>query len=356
MTLTRRGISSARFAIVATVIITLAFGLTGTAAAKDKRELTVMSQNLYVGADVSGVFAATTPTAFLIAVAQTYGAVQFTNFPARAAAIASEIDAADADIVGLQEVTTWTSSGPGAPPSYDFLAILQQKLADRGLSFSVAASSHNLAIGPIPLLLCSGAFGSCLLSYEDRNVILVNNHTAGLQVSNPRSGRYDAQRVVQSLVGPISLNHGWASIDGELDGKKFRFATTHLEIEDFAAIQEAQAREFLAGPAHAAGAVIAVGDFNSAADGSTTSTYADLTTSWFTDAWALNPGDPGLSCCQNATLTNATSEAHSRVDLVLTHGAARALEAHLVGNSPFQAAPPLWPSDHAGVVAAVRIH
>ncbi len=356
MATTRRGISSARFAIVATVIITLAFGLTGTVAANDKRELTVMSRNLYLGADIAQVLDATTLTAFLIAVAQTSGAVLFRDFPSRAAAIASEIDAANADIVGLQEVTKWTSSGPGAPPSYDFLAILLQRLADRGLSYSVAATSNNLAVGPVPLLLCSGAFGSCLISFQDRDVILVNNQTAGLQVSNPRSGRYVAQQVAQSLVGPISFDRGWTSIDGELDGKKFRFANTHLEIEDFPAIQEAQGREFLAGPANAGGAVIVVGDFNSAADGSTTSTYADLTRSRFNDAWALNPGDPGLSCCQNATLTNSASEASVRIDLVLTRGAARAMEAHLVGNSPFQAVAPRWPSDHAGIVATVRIH
>ena len=358
MARTRRASSSARFAIVATVAIALAVGLTGTVAAKDKRELMVMSRNLYLGADIAHVLDATTPTEFLISVATTYGVVQFTNFPARAAAIAAEIDAADVDIVGLQEVAKWTSSGPGAPPSRDFLAILQQKLGDRGLSFSVVATSHNLAVGPVPLLLCDplAPFGSCLLSYEDRDVILVNDETAGLKVSNPRSGRYDAQEVVSSLVGPLSFNRGWASIDGQLDGKKFRFANTHLEIEDFAAVQEAQGREFLAGPANAGGAVIAVGDFNSAADGSTTSTYADLTKSRFTDAWALNPGDPGLSCCQNATLTNSTSELHSRIDLVLTHGAARAVEVHLVGNSPFRATPPLWPSDHAGVVATVRLH
>jgi len=69
-----------------------------------------------------------------------------------------------------------------------------------------------------------------------------------------------------------------------------------------------------------------------------------------------NPGDPGLSCCQNATLSNLTSQLSSRVDLVLVHGAAHPTEAHLVGDVPFQATPPLWPSDHAGVVASVRLH
>ncbi len=121
-------------------------------------------------------------------------------------------------------------------------------------------------------------------------------------------------------------------------------------------MQQAQAREFLAGPARGSGAVIATGDFNSAADGSTTTSYADLTRSWFGDAWSVNPGDPGLTCCQNSTLTNPTSILRSRIDLVLTHGAVRPLSAEVVGDSPFQAQPPFWASDHAGVVATVRLH
>ena len=187
------------------------------------------------------------------------------------------------------------------------------------------------------------------MSYEDRDVILVNNKSPGLQVSNPRSGLYDAQQVASSLAGPISFDRGWASIDGTLDGKQFTFVTTHLEIEDYAPVQEDQGREFLAGPARAGGAVIAVGDFNSAADGSTTSVHADLTKSWFSDTWALNRSNPGLSCCQDPLLTNGISHLQSRIDLVLTHGPSHAVEAHLVGTAPFRAVPPLWPSDHAGL-------
>ena len=69
-------------------------------------------------------------------------------------------------------------------------------------------------------------------------------------------------------------------------------------------MQEAQAAEFLAGPAQAAGAVIATGDFNSAADPATTTqpttTYADLTKSWFKDAWDVNAGDPASAAARTA--------------------------------------------------------
>jgi endonuclease/exonuclease/phosphatase family metal-dependent hydrolase len=339
---------------LAGLALVLAAGMTAPAAAKDKRGLTVMTQNLYVGGSLAPIGAATTPFEFLLAAATLYSEVQFTDFPARANAIAAEIEANGPDVIALQEVTTWTSTGPGAPPSLDFLAILQQDLVGRGLSYSVGAVSTNASVGPVPLLLCSGALGSCLLSLQDRDVILVNDNNPSLQTFNPQNGRYVAQQVQQTPAGPLSFNRGWASIEGTLDGKSFRFATTHLEIEQAPAIQEAQGNEFLAGPAKG-GAVIAAGDFNSAADGSTTATYANLTKSWFRDAWDTNPGDPGLSCCQIDTLTNLTSAYTSRIDLVLTHGASRAIDAKLVGDSPFQPTAPFWPSDHAGLVVTIRL-
>jgi endonuclease/exonuclease/phosphatase family metal-dependent hydrolase len=346
-----------RIVTVTLLVFALVAVMTAPAAAKDKRELTVMTQNLYIGGSLTPISAATTQFEFLLAVATLYSEVQFTDYPARANAIAAEIEANDPDVIALQEVTTWTSTGPGAPPSLDFLAILQQDLAGRGLSYSVGSASSNASVGPVPLLLCSGSLGSCLLSLQDRDVILVNDSHPSLQTFNPQHGRYVAQQVQTTPAGPLSFNRGWASIDGTLDGKAFRFATTHLEIEQAQApaTQEAQGKEFLAGPAKAGGAVIAAGDFNSAADGSTTATYANLTKSWFQDAWDTNPGDPGLSCCQVDTLTNPTSAYTSRIDLVLIHGASRAMDAKLVGDSPFQATAPLWPSDHAGLMVTIRL-
>jgi endonuclease/exonuclease/phosphatase family metal-dependent hydrolase len=338
--------------LASAAILVAAFS--GSADAKDKRELVVMTQNLYLGSSLAPAIDATTPEEFILGVAVIYSTVGFTDFPARAQAIADQIETESPDLVGLQEVTLWTTTGP-APPGYDFLAILQQALADRGLFYSVAAVSMNANIGPVPLALCGGPLGACTVTLLDRDVILVNDANPALSVSKPQSGRYVAQATVATPVGPLSFDRGWATVDGTLDGKAFRFANTHLETEAYPDVQEAQGQEFLAGPARAAGAVIAVGDFNSAADGSTTATFAELTQSYFTDAWS-DPNDPGYTCCQNGTLTNPTSELGSAIDLVLTHAASRALGADVIGDAPFQPAPPLWPSDHAGVVATLRIH
>ena len=94
-----------------------------------------MTQNLYLGSSLAPALTATSPTAFVAAVAQIYTTVQYTNFPARAEAIADEIDANHPDLVGLQEVTNWTTTGANSPPGYDFLAILQAALDARGLHY-----------------------------------------------------------------------------------------------------------------------------------------------------------------------------------------------------------------------------
>jgi endonuclease/exonuclease/phosphatase family metal-dependent hydrolase len=342
------------------------------ASAKGKRDLTVMTQNLYLGSSLTPALTATDPVSFVMAVAQIYATVQYTNFPVRAEAIADEIQAKDPDLIGLQEVTKWTTGGLNPPPGYDFLAILHSELVARGLDYSVAAVANNADIGPAPLAL-GACFEpetftiNCTVQLQDRDVILVNDDTPGLIWSNPKSGRYTAQQVINSpAAGPLSFDRGWASIDAKLKHQPFRFVDTHLETEDFPAVQQAQAAEFLAGPAKG-GTIIATGDFNSASDGSTTTSYAQLTAPGkFRDAWDEGELGSGSSCCQESNtpplapgaLNNPGSTLRTRIDLILSRGAARSDgdEAELVGNTPFQAVPPFWPSDHAGVVAEVHLN
>lgn len=347
--------SRLRTALAALVVILVAVFPAQPAGAKDKRELVVMTQNLYLGSSLDPAIEAETLPELLAAAATIWGVVRSTDFPARSEAIADQIAVSAPDLIGLQEVAEWKTGGPTGP-GIDFLDVLLEDLGDRGLSYSVAAVSNNALIGPLPLVApCGGPIGACLVTYRDRDVILVNDDSPDLEVFDPRSGLYETQAVLSTPVGPISFDRGWASVDGTLEGKKFRFLNTHLETGAFPAEQEAQAQEFLDGPAKAGGAVIAVGDFNSRADGTATASYSILTKSYFRDAWDTAGGD-GLTCCQNGTLTNPTSELGSRIDLILTHAAARALRAEVVGDERFQGVPPLWPSDHAGVVATVRIH
>jgi len=318
---------------------------------KSKRELTVMSQNLYLGASLTPAIAATTPQEFFAALNGILFEFTLTDYPrTRSGAIANEIAASSPDLIGLQEVSIWTLVPPGGPPVVvDFLAILQQQLAARGFSYSAVAVSDNADIAaPLP--------DGTLIRFQDRDVILKNDATDGLQITHDESGAFTAQQLLPTPVGPLSFDRGWVLVDGTFEGKRFRFVNTHLETEDFTAVQEAQAAEFLAGPARAPGAVIAVGDFNSAADGSTTDSYRMLTRPrQFDDAWEVNSGLEGYTCCQDSSLTNAISELDSRIDLVLLGGPVRTVSAVVVGSTPLIGLPN-WPSDHAGVVATVRVH
>jgi endonuclease/exonuclease/phosphatase family metal-dependent hydrolase len=337
---------------------------------KGKRDLTVMTQNLYLGSSLGPALEAKTAEEFVAAVARIYATVQYTNFPQRAEAIADEVQEKAPDLIGLQEVTKWTTAGVNPPSGYDFLAILESDLEARGLHYTAASISHNANIGPAPLVsetcpVVAEQF-TCSVTLEDRDVILVNDDTPGLTWGNPQSGQYATQQTVPSPVGPLSFDRGWASIDATLKHLPFRFVDTHLETEESPLVQQEQAAEFLAGPGNG-GTIVATGDFNSASDGSTTTSYAQLTAPGkFRDSWDESQLGPGNSCCQESSivpqlapgqLNNAVSTLQTRIDLILGRGAARSDgdDAELIGDTPFQASPPLWPSDHAGVVSVLRL-
>jgi endonuclease/exonuclease/phosphatase family metal-dependent hydrolase len=361
----RAKVRSSAMRAVSALVIALGLGTVVPATAHANQtptDLKVMTRNLYLGADLTPALVAQDTPQFLGAVATIYGTARYTNFPARAEALADEIKLGDPDLVGLQEVTIWETSGPGVPGTLDFLATLQAALSARGLHYAVASVSDNANIGPAPLVnpCDSDIVGACLVTLKDRDVVLVNQDTSSLYWWGAQNRDYTTQQEFTPPVPgatPISFKRGWASIEASYRGQRFRFVNTHLETESSPAVQEAQAAEFLAGPARSRGAVIVTGDFHSAADGSTTTTYAMLTR-LFRDAWWTQPGNPGLTCCQSGTLTNPTSELSTRIDLVLGRNGAYPISAKVLGATPFQdvqAAPPLWASDHAGVVATVRL-
>src|SRR5689334_22422947 len=75
-----------------------------------KRDVDVMTVNLYVGADF-GPLVSLNPadpdygTKFLTGVATTYGKILASNFPVRAEALAREVRRRAPDVIALQEVT-----------------------------------------------------------------------------------------------------------------------------------------------------------------------------------------------------------------------------------------------------------
>jgi endonuclease/exonuclease/phosphatase family metal-dependent hydrolase len=115
---------------------------------------------------------------------------------------------------------------------------------------------------------------------------------------------------------------GWASVDVEKNGRKFRFATTHLETQD--PVQFPQADDLINGAGNTTLPVVFVGDFNVTADSAADPTfpvYQKFINANFVDAWPLNR--PGLTCCQAANLRNPASLLTHRLDLVLFRGQSR---------------------------------
>jgi endonuclease/exonuclease/phosphatase family metal-dependent hydrolase len=133
-------------------------------------------------------------------------------------------------------------------------------------------------------------------------------------------------------------------------------------LQATAAVQHAQAAEILAGPAATTLPVVYVGDLNAPADGTgfpgdqPTTTYSDTLASGFVDAWVEAASGDGLTCCQDSHLLNPLSTASERIDYVLFKGNLKVRAATVVGANPADRTPSgLWPSDHAGVVADLKL-
>jgi endonuclease/exonuclease/phosphatase family metal-dependent hydrolase len=133
---------------------------------------------------------------------------------------------------------------------------------------------------------------------------------------------------------------------------------THLEVgaADTGTTQERQGDEFLGMVADSPYPVIALGDFNSPADGSLTPTYRKLT-AVLHDAWtAARPADPGFTCCQAPSLADARRREYTRIDLVLTTEDWAVSRVERTVDQPLRSAPPpVWASDHFGVAARIAV-
>jgi endonuclease/exonuclease/phosphatase family metal-dependent hydrolase len=178
-------------------------------------------------------------------------------------------------------------------------------------------------------------------------------------LSNLQIEQFGVKLAVPSVVGTISDTRGWAAVDVEADGKSFRFVTTHLDSVS-PAIRLAQADELLRTAADTNLPVVMAGDFNIPADSSLDPSflaYQAMINAGFTDAWqSKRAPDPGFTCCQAENLSNPTSQLSHRIDLVLFRGAFGVADISLIGNQPAdRTSSGLWPSDHAGVAATLRL-
>jgi Endonuclease/Exonuclease/phosphatase family len=318
-------------------------------------QFSTMTYNLYLGANLQPLFGLSGDD-LTEAAAAAYAHMEQTDFPARAKAIARQIEEEMPVAVGLQEVALW-QRGPDPAhltPTFDFLAILLDALADEGLEYKAAAQVVNFS-GTLPIAVDLSLWGS----FTDRDVIIVRSD---MKVANPSGQNFDASVLVPLGGDLIEVPRGWTSVDVTFHGRSYRLADTHLEAFD-AGVRTAQAVELRDALAQSPLPVILMGDLNSRSD-DTTGPYGILQAAGFVDSWTETMGGtPGDTSGQPDDLdcTLPTTIDH-RIDYVL-HNEDGIVDGvvgsgEVVGEEPKDCTKtehPLWPSDHAGVVVSLAI-
>jgi len=358
----------------ARIVAALAVALSVPLAQAGPIELKVMTRNVYFGAELAPILAAP-PTAIPFAVAGVVANVAASKPEERMQRVAQEIFAAKPHIVGLQEVVLWRSQTPSdfvPPPPGDpppplnaaapmFGGHFSQQIVDAltglGMSYKIYARHQNADAEAPGFSLLSPTF---LTDYRltDHDAILVRDDLPASELMVIGEGTKTFAVNLTGLIGgsPVQLPRSYGFVDVEMKGIPFRVFNTHLE-GIVGAINELQALELIgATNASPYSSVIALGDFNTIADTGPTLTDEFMLGAGFSDAWADKRVGPGFTFGFDADLADGFLT--ERLDYVFHRGGFETLGVEIVGALPFDVGgdgPPLWPSDHAGVVAILLV-
>ncbi len=311
----------------------------------------VMTQNLYLGANLDAALSPTVNLAELVE--QAWGAALATDFPARAKLVADAIQSNDVDLVALQEAALWRSQVPGdgsllpnaTEVAQDFLAILLDELTSRGLDYAVAAVVQN---GDIELTGTSGND----YRLTDRDAVLAKRT---LPVIAAASGIYPIADLYVVQPPPplpaVPLPRGWVTVDFRAAGRTIRLLDTHLEpLDPAVAARQAADAVRLANPSRQT--TIVAGDMNSAPGGAAYQVLA-APAGGLSDEWVKAGGaEPGLTCCWNPNLVDGTFT--GRIDLVFATAELTPASPAIVDETPTTSGG-LHASDHAGVVLGFTV-
>jgi endonuclease/exonuclease/phosphatase family metal-dependent hydrolase len=320
------------------------------AKAKAKPDVTFMSRNLYLGADIIKLATSTDEQNEAENVAALFKTVQQTNFPLRAQRIAREIRTYKPDLIGLQEVARYYRGAAGVHDKttnantvlYDWLAILQRELKSAGQNYRVAIEQNEMDIE-------TASADGYDLRLRLGNAILVRKGSK-VKVTRSFRGIFKNQLSVPVPDQTVTLKRGFAAVDAKVAGKKFRFIDPHAEAySDEAA--NGQFKELLATAAKSKKlTTILAGDFNSSPTRG--QAYKTVIAAGFWDT-----GVKAATCCQSETLDNPESQLDPSdwIDHIVIRPKARVLKRAIVGTLQSDRIGGLWPSDHAGLVAKLRL-
>jgi endonuclease/exonuclease/phosphatase family metal-dependent hydrolase len=348
--------------------------------------VTVMTRNLYLGADLGPAIASTSTESFIEANGGILRQVDATNFPVRAKGLAKEILGVEPDLVGMQEVALWRTAPPSLGPvfsgrpeattvKYDFLQLLLAQLNKHGRHYRLVIAQDEFdfeAPADVNGVPGDGPGGFGVLANAElngrltmRDVILARAG-AGVRTSQPRSGNFEHLLTVKVAgAREVTITRGWTSVVADVSGSRFRLVNAHLESFDdpkvVPSIRAQQAGELATGAAVGVPAtklpVIMLGDFNSdlktvgnPGDGQA---YRVLTQAGFRERSTYKP----LNCCieeSNFDLTGGNvSEFDHKVDHIMTN-APKSVKLVSSGVTGRQKSHGYWDSDHAGLYTVLR--
>lgn len=316
--------------------------------------IAVMTRNAFVGADVDAVIGALMsedPSDDLQALQTAIATLAATDLPTRARGFADEIARARPDVVGFQEITQLGihlgALGLPVDIDLDFLPTIQAALARRGLHYAVGGQVKNIEVS-----LLGGA-----IQFVDYDVVLYNRQRVQWQTSVAKNFEVNLGPIADGVV----LKRGYVAGTARIRGTTYTVVSTHPEPDlnaetPLGDLRYAQMSEIIALLKDADRAVV-MGDLN---DEPGSAMYQALAGAGFTDVWAkLRPFQPGYTCCNLPDLSNPRADFDQRIDYVFARfeGSRHDLSGWvtLVGDrwtdrlrGPVY---PIWPSDHAGVVA-----
>ena len=329
----RRASIRLSLATVVAAAAAAAIAASPVAAATKPVRVSVMTRNVFLGADLTPGVQATNLQGLVDAAGTILNQVDQNNFPTRAKGLAGEILAKNPDLVGLQEAALWRTApcteNPIPPKAttvrYDYLKLLLAQLnkgktryraviSEPEFDFEVYANTDGNEATSAP----GCPFGSEINGrLTMRDVILARVGT--VKTSGAKGGHFKTLLQARPAGVALDVTRGWTRVDVKLkSGGRFRFVNTHLEAFDSDSanhtnqntdvgngqIREAQARELFArgGPATGKLPVILVGDLNS--DTKTevkpgdALAYKALTGAGFVERSTSKP----LGCCLNTNV------------------------------------------------------
>jgi endonuclease/exonuclease/phosphatase family metal-dependent hydrolase len=397
-------------ALLAALVAALGLGLglatpasgAGQAHQKPGKPLTVMTRNLYLGADINRPIVAAltaqaahpggTPadqaaivTALANATYQTRAIVDQTNFNVRARLLAKELKKRRPDLVGLQEVALWRH-GPleldatnlavpnATTVDYDFLDILLKALRKKGLHYRavVVGTRADVEAPSFTGTYADPGPGARDVRLTMRDVILKRKNN-GVKVLDTGNALYTHNLAIPlSSVGKtFSFARGYEWVDVRHGSKRFRFINTHLESAS-SDIATLQAQELLDHATSSTRTNVFVCDCNSdplnhtVKPGETQQHSApyDLITGpgGFVDEWLRwKPANQGWTSGLSELVNDPTAAGFThRIDMIFARkagGGGLPVDKGWVTGTKVSDRDPatgLWPSDHGGVVLRLR--